>query len=541
MTGDSGTWALPAGWLWSTVGTVYRIAGGGTPSTDVAEYWQGDIPWITSADIHGLRDIRPRKSITSGAVAESAANLVPANSLIVVTRVGLGKVGLAEQPLCFSQDSHALLGGEEVAHPLYSLYYLSQAVRAFRYHNRGTTIAGVTKRQLSELPLPLPSLPEQRRIVARIEELFSQLDAGVEALRRAKAQLRRYRQAVLKHAFEGKLTAAWREAHRGELEPASVLLERIEAVHWADSGGSQASASPAGPYGLPYGWGWGTLGDLVSNFDSRRVPVKESERRAMPGSYPYYGASGVIDYVNAFLFEGQYLLLAEDGANLLSRSTPIAFQARGRFWVNNHAHVLLARMGMPNAYLEHFLNSASLFGYVTGTAQPKLTQKNMNGIPVPVPSLAEQLKIVAEVERRLSLTDEVERAVEAALKRAERLRQSILKRAFEGLLVPQDPNDEPAEKLLQRIRAERGAAAPAQPARRRRGSKPRPTNTRPAAAGRGGVESAQAGFVEVARAFRPALSSPAGPAPMPAVAPAAPSRPDPSPAPADEPEQGRLL
>jgi type I restriction enzyme, S subunit len=139
-------------------------------------------------------------------------------------------------------------------------------------------------------------------------------------------------------------------------------------------------------------------------------------------------------YVNDFLFDGQFLLIAEDGANLLSRNTPIAFQASGKFWVNNHAHIVETRGGVPLGYLEYYLNSIDLKFRVTGSAQPKLTQANLNAIIVPLPSIAEQHRIVNEVERRHSVLDQLEQIVHAELRRADRLRQAVLQRAFEGRL-----------------------------------------------------------------------------------------------------------
>ena len=177
----------------------------------------------------------------------------------------------------------------------------------------------------------------------------------------------------------------------------------------------------------------------------------------MRGSYPYYGASGVIDSVNDYLFDGTYLLITEDG-NLLSKGSLIAFEASGKFWVNNHAHIVQSYGDIPLGYLKAYANHVNLEGYVTGTTRPKLTQAALNSIPIPLPPLAEQRRIVAEVERRLSVAQQAEATVEASLARGERLRQSILKQAFSGKLVSQDPDDEPASALLERIRAEREAA-----------------------------------------------------------------------------------
>ena len=172
----------------------------------------------------------------------------------------------------------------------------------------------------------------------------------------------------------------------------------------------------------------------------------------MQGRYPYYGASGIIDHVNEYIFDGSYLLIAEDGANLLSRTTPIAFQAHGQFWVNNHAHVVQLRGDCPLGYLETYMNGLDMKFLITGSAQPKLTQANMNRIPVPLPPLPEQHRIVAEVERRLSVVAGLEATVSANLARAVRLRQAVLKRAFEGRLVGQEAGDESAEVLLAQIR-----------------------------------------------------------------------------------------
>ena len=223
---------LPPLWAEETVGDICKVVGGGTPPTTTEAHWDGTIPWISSADIYGIRDIRPRRKINEGAVKASATNLVPGGSIIVVTRVGLGKVALADEPLCFSQDSQGLVFDSSEMNRLYLTYYLSEAVKRFKYEARGTTINGVTKKQLRELPIPLAPLPEQHRIVAEIETQFTRLDASVAALRRAQANLKRYRASVLKDACEGRLVPTEADLARSEgrdYEPAAALLERILA------------------------------------------------------------------------------------------------------------------------------------------------------------------------------------------------------------------------------------------------------------------------------------------------------------------------
>jgi type I restriction enzyme, S subunit len=137
---------------------------------------------------------------------------------------------------------------------------------------------------------------------------------------------------------------------------------------------------------------WSPLEQVAKNLDSQRKPVTKSDRKA--GRVPYYGASGVVDYVHDYIFDGDYLLVSEDGANLLARSTPIAFSISGKTWVNNHAHVLEFPTEPARRFVEIYLNSIDLAPYVTGSAQPKLNKANLNRIPVPVPAAEEQEHIV---------------------------------------------------------------------------------------------------------------------------------------------------
>ncbi len=140
------------------------------------------------------------------------------------------------------------------------------------------------------------------------------------------------------------------------------------------------------------GWEIKTLDQISSNLDSRRVPITKSVRES--GKYPYYGASGVVDYVADYIFDGDTLLVSEDGANLVARSSPIAFPASGKYWVNNHAHILKFESLTTQRFVELYLEGIPLDSYITGAAQPKLNQKALNSIPIPIPPLDEQQRIV---------------------------------------------------------------------------------------------------------------------------------------------------
>lgn len=156
------------------------------------------------------------------------------------------------------------------------------------------------------------------------------------------------------------------------------------------------------------------LGEVTCNHDGKRKPVKESERKR--GPYPYYGASGIVDYVDGYIFEGRHLLIAEDGENLRTRQTPIAFIADGRFWVNNHAHIVTGNGEVITEYLHYFLQIADIQSYLTGAVMPKLTQGNLNRIPVRYPDLEHQKSIVqvlGSLDEKISLNRRINQTLEA--------------------------------------------------------------------------------------------------------------------------------
>ena len=250
------------------------------------------------------------------------------------------------------------------------------------------------------------------------------------------------------------------------------------------------------PFELPQGWEWVRFGDASINRDGERIPVSSSDRENRAKTYDYYGASGVIDKIDGFLFDKTLLLIGEDGANLINRSTPIAFLAHGKYWVNNHAHVIDTTHSELMTYLALFINAISLEPYVTGTAQPKMNQAKLNSIVIALPPLPEQSRIVTRVEELMRLCDALEakgqlgaaqhtQLVSTLLgtltasttpeeladhwqrvaqhfdllagrpEAIDALEQTLLQLAVRGLLVPQDPTDEPASALLQKIRAEK--------------------------------------------------------------------------------------
>ncbi len=210
---------------------------------------------------------------------------------------------------------------------------------------------------------------------------------------------------------------------------------------------------------LPTGWAWSTFGEVCENHDGRRVPVKAADRKVMSGSYPYYGASGIIDHVDDYLFDGVYLLVSEDGANLLARSKPIAFEASGKFWVNNHAHVVTAREGIVQRYVLHAIERLDLSSYVSGSAQPKVTQANLAKVPIPVPPLPEQRRIVAAIEEHFSRLDAADAMLQHAGRRSEALERAVFSAANDATWPESVLGD-----LLETIEAGKSFKTPGRPA-----------------------------------------------------------------------------
>lgn len=238
-----------------------------------------------------------------------------------------------DEPFCLGADGAKVLEPKVELDKKFLFYYLSSL---------NIESAGYSRhfKFLKENVVPVPPLPEQKRIATILDK--------ADAIRRKRQQT---------------------------IQLADDFLRAVFLDMFGD------------PVSNPKGWEVKPLGSLVVNKDGKRIPIKAADRADMAGEYPYYGASGVIDYVNDFIFEGRHLLIGEDGANLLTRSTPIAFIADGRYWVNNHAHVLGEKNSLSLDYLAFSINMRGLESFVSGSAQPKLNQENLNKIPIQVPPL----------------------------------------------------------------------------------------------------------------------------------------------------------
>ncbi|WP_249905897.1 restriction endonuclease subunit S [Lactobacillus amylovorus] len=313
-----------------------------------------------------------------------------------VGRLNIVKEDLNHVPV----DSHVTLirTNDQVFSDYVYYYLMSPQIQ----NNLGDFLTGTTKQKelgltnILKVEVPLPPFSEQSRIAAKIAQLFALL-RKVESSTQQYAELQTLlKSKVLDLAMHGKLVK-----QDPNDEPASVLLEKIKAEKAELVKEKKIKKSKPippitdeeKPFDIPDSWEWVRLGDYTFNYDGKRIPVSVAERRKRKKIYDYYGASGKIDKIDNFLFSKPLLLISEDGANLLARSKPIAFVAYGKYWVNNHAHIMDSINIDVLKFIANYINATKLDQYITGTAQPKLNQQNLNKILIPVPPVNEQKRI----------------------------------------------------------------------------------------------------------------------------------------------------
>lgn len=386
---------MNAGWAKKQLGELAELRGRiGWRGLTAKEYTDAGPLFIS---VHSLNygdyvDFSKAFHITEERYEESPEIMLQADDVLICKDgAGIGKVGIVgELPGRATINSSLLLirSGKDIL-PKFLYRCLSSPYFQGIVNSRlnGATTPHLYQRDITEFPVVLPPLPEQHRIVAILDEAF---DGIATAKVNAEKNLQNARAA-----FESYLQ--------------NVFSERGE------------------------GWVVTTLDKISTNLDSRRIPITKSDRKS--GEYPYYGASGIVDYVADYIFDGDMLLISEDGANLLARSTPIAFSVSGKYWVNNHAHILKFDDMATQRFVEFYLASIRLDEYITGAAQPKLNQKAMNSILIPIPvAVDEQAKIVGRIESLQDETQRLEFMYQQKLTALDDLKKSLLHQAFSGQL-----------------------------------------------------------------------------------------------------------
>jgi len=497
---------FPDGWTLARLSDLGGWCGGGTPSKSRSEYWtKGTIPWVSPKDMKVPRIHSTGDRITMSALEDSACAVLKSGAVLVVTRSGILQhtlpVAVTEVPVAINQDIKALLPLKGV-----SPDYIAYAFRRFANEilrdcsKDGVTVQSVEFPRLLEFTIPIAPTNEQLRVVEVTDALLSKLDAAVAALERVRENLKRYRASVLKAAVEGRLVPAEADLARKEgrdFEPASMLLERILAERrrrWEESELARMKAAgkplkddhwkskykePVAPDTstlpqLPAGWCWATIDQLSSevrygtsekaNENPTGVPVIRMGNIRDGGldvTTLKYLPKNHHEFPDLLLADGDLLFNRTNSAELVGKTAIFRSHGVPFSFASYLIRVRLISDCSPD-YVSSFLNSFHGRRWIGSVVSQMVGQANVNGsklknCPIPVPPQAEQRQIVSEVERLSTVIQSNAVACNLAIARCARLHQSVLKWAFEGRLVDQDPNDEPASVLLERIRAERAA------------------------------------------------------------------------------------
>ena len=336
-------------WQTITVANLGRVVTGKTPPTAKQHFYGRGFPFITPTDISSLRYCEPTRELSEEGRESQRNQILPARSVCVTCIASVGKMCMTDRPSFTNQQINSIVVDESRHDPFFVYYLLQTQIDHLKAIAGGAATPIINKTAFSEIEVDVPPLPVQRRIAGILSAYDDLIENSQRRIRILEAMARAlYREWFVDFRFPGH--------------------EAVPRV-----------ASPLGE--IPEGWEIKKLGQIAENFDRLRKPLSKMQRAEMQGEYPYYGAAKVFDYVNEFIFDGEYLLLAEDGSVITTERTPVLQLVNGKFWPNNHTHVLRGKNSASTHFLYLGLSQVDVSPYITGAAQPKITQENMNRIP----------------------------------------------------------------------------------------------------------------------------------------------------------------
>ncbi|MEK6789115.1 MAG: restriction endonuclease subunit S [Pseudomonadota bacterium] len=493
-------------WSWMTMGDVTDVIGGGTPSTSNPSSFEGSIPWITPADMAGYSG----KTISGGSrcISEqglngSGARWLPKGSVLFSSRAPIGYVAIASGKLTTNQGFKSFVPSAGM-NSEYLYYWLILAKRHAEALASGTTFLELSGAKAALIPLPIAPAVEQTRIVTKLEELLSDLDAGVAELKAAQKKLGQYRQSLLKAAVDGALTAEWR-SRNAPTEAGAQLLDRILAERRASweakqlaKFDAQGKAPPKGWQSkypepvkpdvsglpeLPEGWVWACV-EQLGNVQLGRQRSPDKLKGLNP--VPYIRAANIteqgVDFSDVLkmdfsekeretfqLISGD-VLLTEASGSPQHVGRPVIWPHVDGLYCFQNTVIRFTPMGITSEFAFQLFLAWQKLGVFQrlsgGVGINHLSAGKFSALAVPLPPLTEQAALVGTLSMAFDSLAAQERAIEYSLKQSTAQRQNILRAAFSGQLVSQDPNDEPASVLLERIRTERTAQAAVKAPRR---------------------------------------------------------------------------
>ena len=468
--------ALPKGWELTSIGEIFKLRGGGTPDKKIPQYWEGDIPWASVKDIKNDYQHTTIDKITPEGLDNSSATLALENELILITRISPGVSSIVKKQMAINQDLKVVTCPEGMP-PEFAHYLFKTLQKQIISLSSGTTVLGIRLTELNNISFPLPPLNEQKRIVAKIEELFSELDAGEQSLRDARQKLTLYRQSLLKQAFEGKLTEQWRANNPDKLEDPKTLLARIqqerESRHqqqlqtweqaveeWEEHG--KEGKKPIKPKKIDVAVKvsnpnspehWVTVHfKHIGDWTGGGTPSKSNKEFWTKGTIPWVSPKD---------------MKANEIVSTIDQITEDAITNSSAKLVPPHSVLFVVRSGilrrvLPIAYTEialtlnQDLQSVTpiyamvkyVYLYATscernireecakdGTTVESVDVSKLKEFPIPICSLPEQQEIVRLLDEQFTAIEQNEKEITHSLTQSQALRQSILKKAFEGKLT----------------------------------------------------------------------------------------------------------
>ena len=493
---------LPKSWQVARLDELCEWSGGGTPRRSEPSFFGGECPWITISDLNDGVIIQTSEYLTEAGIANSAAKLVPAGTVLVALYGSIGKLGITSEQSTTNQAIACALSDFLAFDPLYLFYFLRARRLELGLLGSGVTQKNIYLGDIKAFAAPVAPRAEQTRIIAKLGELLSDLDAGVAELKAAQKKLAQYRQSLLKAAVEGMLTAEWRAKHP-PTESGAQLLQRILTERRARWEAKQLAKfkeqgktppkdwqkkypEPVQPKTkdmpeLPAGWAWASVEQVSSDeryslaigpFGSNlKVPdyrdsgvplvfVRNIRSGSYGGSHTRYVTSEKALELGAHSVAPGDVLVTKMGeppgdADVYPSDQPPAV-------ITADCIKIRCQLGlMEPLFLKAVINShigtRQIEPMTQGVAQKKVSLGRFTSLAVPVPPIDSQALIVEAVNLADREAAEQLAAITRSLKQSTAQRQNILRAAFAGQLVPQDPNDEPASVLLARIRAERTA------------------------------------------------------------------------------------
>ncbi len=443
---------LPANWILTEIGSIAQLIMGQSPPSTTYNFDNIGLPFFQGkAEFTNMNPVAVKWCSKPKKIAEI-------NDVLISVRAPVGSVNIADQKSCIGRG----LAAVRYTHCFKYLFYFFQFnEKVIDAMGTGSTFRAISKEQLSRYNINLPPINEQHRIVAKIEELFTKLDAAVAELKNVKKQLKRYRQSVLKAAFEGKLTEEWRDKN--------LIKENNNDLFFQIKKDKLSRETSNKMFEIPNVWSWTDIRSISikihygytasSNLEEvgpKLLRITDIQNNKVSwNEVPYCQIEN--EQKDKYLLKEGDFVFARTGATvgksfLILGEIPEAVFASYLIRIKINTKV-------NNKYVSYFFNTLSYWQQISegqvGIGQPNVNAQVLSRILLPLTNLEEQKQIVEEIESRFSIVDKIEEVIDQNLKMTESLRQSILKKAFEGKLVPQDPNDEPAEKLLERIKAEK--------------------------------------------------------------------------------------